>query len=229
MRPDSAPIIHDVVQGSPEWLELRRGMLTASTIGQLIAPKTLKVAANDHSRALVAQLVAERVTGWVEPTFTSDAMFRGKCDEPLARDLYSKTYAPVTEVGFMTRDVEGVTIGASPDGLVGIDGMIEVKSRAPRSHLATILANAVPPENMAQMQAALLVSRREWCDYVSWAGGMPMFVKRVHRSVDWCVAIVLAAREFESTATKMIAAYTAAVEGLPTTTRIEYFQSEIKE
>jgi hypothetical protein len=72
----------DLLQGSEEWLEQRRGMVTASVVGQLVTPSTVKVAKNDNSRALTAQLVAERITGWTDPVYVSDDMLRGHEDEP---------------------------------------------------------------------------------------------------------------------------------------------------
>ena len=219
----SVNVRSDLTQGSDEWLAARRGIVTASVVGQLITAKTIKPASNDYSRALTMTLVAERITGWTEPVFVSNDMFRGNMDEPLARDLYSRTYAPVVEVGFMVRDDWGFTIGYSPDGLVGDDGLIEVKSRKPKKHLATILADEVPIENMAQIQAGLLVSGRAWCDYLSYCGGLPMWRKRVTADERWADAIVEAVATFERTAEQMVATYQAAVDGLPTTERIDYF------
>jgi predicted phage-related endonuclease len=213
----------DLIQGSDEWLAARRGIMTASVVGQLVTPKTIKPAANDYSRALTMTLAAERITGWTEDVYVSAAMMRGNMDEPLARDLYSRTYAPVTEVGFMVRDDWGWALGYSPDGLVGDDGLIEVKSREPKAHLATILADEVPLANMAQIQAGLLVSGREWCDYVSWCGGMPMWVKRVEPESRWFEAITEAVTSFEENAAVMVATYQAAVAGLPATERTVYF------
>ena len=213
----------DLVQGSDEWLDQRRGMMTASVVGQLITPKTIKPAANDYSRALTVTLAAERITGWTESAYVSAAMMRGTMDEPIARDLYSRTYAPVAEVGFMVRDDWGWSLGYSPDGLVGDDGLIEVKSREPKAQLATILADEVPLANMAQIQAGLIVSGRVWCDYVSYCGGMPMYVKRVTFDQRWHEAIIDALAAFEENVAVMIATYQAAVAGLPTTERIEHF------
>src|SRR5690606_36899576 len=135
--------------------------VTASVVGQLITTKTIKPAANDTSRALTALLVAERITGWSDPVYVSDDMMRGTLDEPVARDLYSKHYAPVVECGFMVRYEDGWRLGYSPDGLVGDDGLIEVKSRRAKAQLVTILADEVPASNMAQIQAGLLVSGRQ--------------------------------------------------------------------
>jgi hypothetical protein len=209
----------DLPQGSDAWHDARRGMVTASVVGRLITAKTIKPANNDESRGLTTLLAAERITGYTEPTWQSSDMLRGIYDEPIARDLYSQHFAPVTEVGFLVRDDWGFRIGFSPDGLVGDDGAIEIKSRNQKKQLATILADEVPIENIAQCQAALLVSGREWLDYVSFSGGMPLYRKRVFPSTKWFDAITAAVEQFEKTATEMIAHYTDAVTGLPMTER----------
>jgi len=216
----SLTVIRDLVQGTDEWMAARRGIVTASTVGQLITPSTLKTAANDTSRSLTATLVAERITGFTEPSRMTDDMWRGIEDEPRARAKYAEHYAPVEEVGFMTRDDWGHPIGYSPDGLVGSDGLIEIKSRRAKRHITTILADQVPSENMAQIQAGLLVSGREWCDYISYAGGLPIWVTRVHPDPKWHDAIIAAVAQFEKTAAQMIRDYERAVEGLPMTERV---------
>jgi hypothetical protein len=215
-------------QGTPEWHAQRRGLVTASVVSRLITPSTLKPASNDESRGLTALLVAERITDWTDPTWLNNDMIRGINDEPLAREKYSEHYAPVTTVGFMVRDDWGFPIGYSPDGLVGDEGLIEVKSRRQKKHLQTILADAAPPENMAQLQAGLLVSGRKWIDYVSYCGGMPMYVKRVLPDRDWHEAIVTAVNSFEEYAAEMESHYLRAVDGLPMTERIDYFDVELK-
>jgi putative phage-type endonuclease len=213
-------VIRDLVQGSEEWHAARRGIVTASTVGQLVTPSTLKPAANDTSRSLTATLVAERITGYTEPSRMTDDMWRGIEDEPRAREKYAEHHAPVTEYGFMIREGDGWRVGYSPDGLVGDDGLIEIKSRRAKRHLQTILSDQVPAENMAQIQAGLLVSGRAWCDYVSYSGGMPLWVKRVHPDAKWHQAIIAAVRQFETTAAQMVTAYQTAVHGLPMTERV---------
>ena len=210
----------DLIQGSEDWHDQRRGMVTASVVGRLVTAKTLKPAGNDESRGLIAMLAAERITGYAEPTYMNDDMLRGVEDEPRARDLYAETFAPVTEVGFMVRDDWGFQIGYSPDGLVGNDGLIEVKSRRQKKQLQTIVSDQVPPENMAQLQCGLLVTGREWVDYVSYCGGMPMWVKRVLPDERWLTVIVEAVAAFEQTAMQMVTAYHTATEGLPSTERV---------
>lgn len=209
----------DLIQGSDAWLDQRRGLLTASTIGRLVTPKTIQPADNPESRSLTTLLAAERITGWTEPTYINDDMLRGLDDEPRARGHYAKHYAPVTEAGFITEDRWGFTIGYSPDGLVGDDGLIEVKSRRAKAQLATILADEVPLENFAQLQCGLLVTGRQWIDYVSYSGGMPMYVKRVYPQQKWFDAITEAAAIFEDNVAEMIRTYNESITGLHATER----------
>ena len=260
----------DVEQGSEQWHDQRRGMVTASVVGSLLsvgklgaigygcskcsalandwcvslrdgkpiktlhseraataeanratAPLVIEVANNETSRGLTKLLTAERLTGYTEDTFTSDDMYRGREDEPRARDLYSEHHAPATVVGFMVSDDWGFPIGFSPDGLVGDEGLIEIKSRRQKNHLATVLADKVPADNMAQLQCGLLVSGRAWIDYVSYCGGMPLWTKRVFPDQQWFDAIIQAVRTFESAAEDMANTYLTRVEGLPETERID--------
>ena len=210
--------VFDFEQGSDDWNAARRGMVTASVVGQLLS-STGKVADNDTSRALTTHLAAERITDYTEPNYVSADMERGNFDEPIAREHYRDHYAPVTECGFMVREEFGFKIGYSPDGLVGTDGLIEIKSRRQKKHLQTIINDRVPAENMAQIQAGLLVSGRDWCDFISWSGGMPMWVIRVKPLRAWQEAILQAAAEFETAATNMVARYETVTKGLPETER----------
>src|SRR5690606_13451562 len=155
-------------------------------------------------RTLTMLLAAERITGWTDPTFIGDDMWRGIDDEPKAREKYSECYAEAAEAGFMVEDKWGVQIGYSPDGLVGDDALIEIKPRRSKTQLATILDDEVPTENMAQLQCGLLVSGRKWIDYVSYCGGMPLYVKRVMPDPKWHDAIVSAVDMFERTVAEII-------------------------
>ena len=179
--------------------------------------------ASETARGLTMTLAAERITGHVEAVPTSRAMERGTMDEPYARAAYSEHHAPVTELGFMVRQFDGFKIGYSPDGLVGEDGLIEIKSRAQKAQLKTVLAHEVPAENMAQLQTGLLVSGRSWIDYTSYCGGMRLWTKRVYPDPAWHSAIIAAVEHFEKTATEMVSTYLAATEGLPETERIDHF------
>jgi len=215
-------IYADMIQRSEEWYAARCGIVTASTVGKLVTPKTVKVASNDDSRGLIDLLAAERVTGHVEEMWTSADMWRGIEAEPYARDLYSGHYAEAVECGFMVRDFDGFKIGYSPDGLVGDDGLIEIKAPRQKTHLATINADAVPLQYMAQCQAGLLVSGRKWLDFVSYCGGMPLWVKRVLPDPKWQASILEAVEQAEKAIAEAVANYTQAVVGLPATERIDF-------
>ena len=188
------------------------------------APPVVEAANNDTSRGLTATLSAELITGHVEPIFPNRATERGTMDEPYAREVYGERYAPAIEVGFMVRQFEGFQLGYSPDGLVGDDGLIEIKSRAQKTQLKTFLDGEVPTENMAQIQCGLLVSGRKWLDYVSYCGGMPLFVKRVYPDQEWFTAILEAAAKFEQNAEYVMSKYLAATEGNEPTERIDHYE-----
>jgi hypothetical protein len=218
----SLELFKTLEQGSDEWLAARCGLLTASTIGKLITPK-LQVADNETSRGLIETLVAERITGHIDPIYPNADMQRGTLDEPYARDLYAEEYAPVTEIGFAVRTINGYRLGASPDGLVRNLGGIEIKSRSPKLQLKTILTGEIPAANLAQIHACLFVLQRDWWDYCSYAGGWPLFVKRVHRDPRWDAVITDALEKFEEDAALMIATYTSATAGSPVAPRIDHF------
>jgi putative phage-type endonuclease len=205
-------------QGSDAWLEARRGIITASVVGQLVTPSTVKPASNDKSRALIAQLAAERITGTTEPVFVNNDMWRGTLHEPIARDKYAEHHGvEVQQVGFMVRDEWGITLGASPDGLVGDDGGLEIKCPRARTHIQTILSGEVPAHNMAQVQACLLVTGRDWWDFVSFSAGLPLWMKRVTPDPKWRDAIITAATTAEHAIQAMVTRWESATEGLPTT------------
>ena len=224
IRSAVAPTIHaDLLQGSDEWLQARCGILTASEMKLIITP-TLKAAKNDKASAHLYELLAQRITGYVEPRYISDDMLRGQQDEIEARMLYAKHYAPVDEVGFITNDKWGFTLGYSPDGLVGDDGLIEVKSRRQKFQAETIISGAVPEDYRIQIQTGLLVSGRKWCDFISYCGGMPMVTIRVEADADMQAAIVEAATAFEKALAKQMADYRTSLNGsrlIPTQRRIE--------
>src|SRR5262249_2370549 len=145
----------------------------------IITP-TLKVADNDKSRAHLYELLAQRITSYVEPSYIGDDMLRGMEDEILARQLYAEYFAPVEEVGFVTNDEWGFTIGCSPDALIGEDGLLEVKSRRQKFQVGTIIDETMPDDYAIQVQTELLVTGRAWCDFVSYSGGLPMIPIRVY-------------------------------------------------
>lgn len=212
----------DVVQGSDEWLEQRRGKLTASEMCHIVTP-TLKTANNEKTRTHLYELLAQRLTGHVEPHFISDDMLRGRDDELEARMLYSQQRAPVEECGFITRKFSWGTVGYSPDGLVGDRGLIECKSRRPKYQVQTILEwhrmKQIPQDYMLQVQTGLWVTQRDWCDVVSYSGGLPMCVMRVDADPVVHAAIEQASKAFEAQLAEAEADYRRATQGLALTKR----------
>lgn len=206
----------DLLQGSDEWLAARLGILTASEMKKILTP-TLKAAKNADQRAHLYELAAQRITAYVEPQFVSDDMMRGHEDEMEACMIYAEKCAPLTNCGFVTNDRWGFTLGYSPDGLVGDDGLVECKSRRQKYQVQTLVQHVVndgcdtiPAEYVLQCQTGLLVSERKWLDFISYSGGLPMFVNRVWPDDKMRAAIIEAAEEFEHEIAKVIAAYEAA-------------------
>lgn len=200
----------DLVQGSEEWLAARCGLLTASEMKLIITP-TLKVASNEKERAHLYELLAQRITRHVEPHYIGDDMLRGMDDEIDARELYAKHYAPVTDAGFVTNDKWGFTLGYSPDGLVGDDGLIEAKSRRQKFQVQTIVedmsAGTVPADFIIQCQTGLMVTGREWLDFLSYSGGLPMCRVRAYPDDKLQFAILEAAAAFEARLTAKLALF----------------------
>lgn len=208
----------DIPQGSDAWLQARCGILTASVIGQLITAKTVKPAANDTARGLIASLIAERITGRVDPVQPSRAMLRGSLLEDEGRREYAKvTGFDVAEVGFARLDTGTYTLGASPDLLVGDDGGGEIKSPSQKVHVQTVMSGVVPAYNRAQVQANLAVTGRSWWDFISYLPGEPLCVIRDFPDPAWQAVIRQVAETFEETAVAAVAKYQRETHGKPRT------------
>lgn len=212
------PTHHAVTQGTQEWLALRCGMLTASEMHLILTP-TLKQANNDKSRSHLYELLAQRITQYVEPHYISDDMLRGHDDEIRARELYAAEYTtdgPVTQVGFITNDRWGFTIGYSPDALVGSDGQLECKSRRQKYQVQTALeigrGVTCPIDFLLQVQTGLLVTERKWCDFISYSGGLHMVVNRVVPDPVIQEGILSASKFFELKLAEEMREYLATVE-----------------
>ena len=204
----------ELMQGSAEWHAARCGLLTASEMNLIITP-TLKISSNDKERAHLYELLAQRVTKYVEPSYISDSMLRGMDDEIEAVLQYGKTYAKVKHVGFITNDKWGFTIGYSPDGVVGEDGQIECKSRSQKYQIQTLCdyvsIDGIDPDFMIQVQTGLLVSERKWCDLVSYCGGLYMATVRVMPDEKIQAAIIAAATAFEQRLAEKMAKFEAVI------------------
>lgn len=171
------PVIHQVEQGTAEWFDIRKGLATASKFECLVKRgKDNKPSAT--RRTYMLQLAGERLTGEPPEGFFSIYTERGKALEPEARDLYAMlSETEPQRVGFITNH----GAGCSPDSLIGDDGMLEIKTKAPGFLIEAILANEFCSEHVAQCQGALWVSEREWIDLAVYWPGLPPFVKRAHR------------------------------------------------
>jgi len=168
-------------QRTEEWFEARMGCVTASRTADLMAKTKSGYAA---SRAnYMAELICERLTGERQGGFSSAAMQWGTDIEPQARMAYEiVTGATVVETGFVLHP-EIAGFGASPDGLIGDDGLIEIKCPNTATHIKTLLGGKVPSEYVTQMHVQMLCTNRKWCDFVSFDPRLPvdmqMFVSRV--------------------------------------------------
>lgn len=217
----------NLIQGSDEWTAARCGLLTASEMKLIITP-TLKTASNDKERAHLYELLAQRITGYVEPQYFNDDMLRGQEDEIEAVDVYSKTYAETEAIGFITNDKWGFKLGYSPDALVGDDGLVECKSRNQKHQLRTLTEyvpnNTIDPDFVIQAQSGLLISERKWMDHISYCGGLPMATVRVYPDEKIQAAIVAAATAFEERLAEALRKYGAVLESdarlIPTTRKI---------
>lgn len=196
-------IHRDLIQGSEEWHAARLGILTASEVKHILTANTLKPADNEKTRAHVWEIAAQRISQYVEPSYIGDDMLRGWEDEILARAKYEeKTGQTVEEVGFITNDKWGFTLGYSPDGCVtGTKGGIECKSRRQKFQVQTIVEwhrdKIVPVDFVLQCQTGLMVAEWDWLDLVSYSGGLHMPIMRIHPDLKLHKAIEDAAGAFE--------------------------------
>lgn len=172
-------------QGSQEWLAARLGKVTASRVADVIARTKSGWGA---SRAnYMADLVAERLTGVPADRYTNAAMQWGIDTEPEARAAYQFDIgALVAPAGFIPHPTIPMS-GASPDGLVGTDGLVEIKAPLTATHIETLLGQAVPAKYVTQMQWQMACTGRQWCDFVSYDPRMPeemrLWVRRVPRDI----------------------------------------------
>jgi len=172
-----------IEQGSEAWFAQRLGKVTASRVSDIIAKTKTGVSASRVN--YLAQLVAERLTGQTAETFKSGAMQHGTETEPQARMAYeAETGLMVTEVAMIQHGTIEMA-GASPDGLVGDDGLVEIKCPNTSTHIATLMADKAPSQYIPQMQWQMACTGRAWCDFVSFDPRMPedmqLFIKRVPR------------------------------------------------
>tara|TARA_Y100000310_G_C20679575_1_gene815119 strand:+ start:2005 stop:2616 length:612 start_codon:yes stop_codon:yes gene_type:complete len=178
--------IIECTQGEDEWLQTRLGKVTASRFKDVIS-KGRGNAPSKTREAYMLQLVAELLTDQPQDNFTNAAMEWGTETEPQARATYEfASGLDVVEVGFITHSEH---IGVSPDGLIGDNGLLEIKCPKTTTHLQRVRGGVFPTEYKAQVQGQLWVSEREWCDFVSFdpriVGPSSYFCIRVNRDEDY--------------------------------------------
>ena len=169
-------------QRSEEWFKARLGKVTASKLSDVMA--TTKSGESAYRRAYRHQLVTERLTGKQTEIYINQAMQHGIDTEDEARDFYVFKYADVEEVGFIDHPTIDMA-GASPDGLVGDDGLIEIKCRQPQNHTETLISHQIPSRYKLQMYWQMACTGRKWCDYVSYCPSFPESLKMVVIRLQW--------------------------------------------
>jgi putative phage-type endonuclease len=181
-------------QGSQEWHLARAGIPTASEFATVMA-KGKGGGESVTRRKYMLSLLGERMTGEVVEGYTNQHMERGKVMEAEARDLYLfRTGAESRLAGFFVNDE--LFAGASPDSVIGDDGLLEVKTRLPHLHLELLLSGGVPAEHKAQVQGQLLVTGRQWVDFVSYWPKLPIHICRVERDEPYIATLRQAIADF---------------------------------
>ena len=181
-------------QRTDDWFAARLGKVTASKIADVMA--TTKTGPSASRKNYMAQLLTERLTGQKADSYSNAAMQWGTDTEPQARAMYElETGCDVVEVGFIDHPVIAMS-GASPDGLVGDDGLVEIKCPNTATHIETLRGGSIDKKYVLQMQWQLACTGRQWCDFVSFDPRLPsamqLYVARVERD-----ATLIAAMESE--------------------------------
>ena len=166
-------------QRTEEWFQARLGKVTASRVADVLSK--IKTGESASRRNYKIQLVSERLTGEKQESYINQAMQDGIDREVFARDRYVQQFGEVEEVGFIQHPT--LEAGASPDGLIGEDGLLEIKCPMGTTHTETLMTQEVPSKYIPQIQFQLRCTGRKWCDFVSYNPMFPqhlqVFVKRV--------------------------------------------------
>jgi hypothetical protein len=186
--------IIECVQGTPEWLHARLGIPTASEMDALVSPEG-KIRTGQGPETYLYKKLCERILGFSNDNANSFAMAQGSILETEAAPWYSFTNdIEVKKVGLCTTD-DG-RVGASPDGLIGTNGGLEIKCFQPEHSLRCLMENAVPKEYALQIQTCLYVTQREWWDFLSYSRQFPALVIRVYPDAELQEAIRQALDKF---------------------------------
>lgn len=179
-------------QGTPEWLEARRGIPTASEFACLLASGR-GGGESKTRKTYLYKLAGEIITGQPTEGFSNAHMERGHEMEPEARAAYAfmRDVEP-QQVGF----IRNGRAGASPDSLVGSDGLLEIKTKLPHLMIEAIVRNDLPPEHRAQCQGQLWIAERDWLDFEAYWPGMPVFIHRTYRDEEYISQLAKAVDAF---------------------------------
>lgn len=173
---------HAMQQGSLDWHRIRMGCATASEFGTIIAKGRGENGASKGRQTYMYKLAGELLTDLPAEVFSNEHMLRGQMMEDEARDWYAmQRDVEPQRIGFLRAALGGGYCGASPDSLIGDDGLLEVKTRLPHLQIPVLLAGALPEEHVAQVQGQLWLSGRQWCDYVSYWPKLKPLIVRVPR------------------------------------------------
>ena len=185
-------------QRTDEWFESRLGKATASRIADIIAKTKTGPSASRENYAV--QLVLERITQSKGESYTNAAMQWGTETEPMARQQYElKRGVFVDEVGFIDHPTIAMS-GASPDGLVGADGLVEIKCPNSATHMETLVSRKIPQKYIPQMMWQMACTGRNWCDFVSFDPRFPenlqIFVERIEYDPTYARMLELEVTQF---------------------------------
>lgn len=196
-------IYRDIEQGTPEWFAVRAGIPTASMYATVMASGKAGGVSKTR-RTYMLKLAGERLTSEPMDNYSNHHMERGHEHEPLARQAYAflKDVEP-EQVGF----IRSGDTGASPDSMVGDNGLVEIKSKLAHLHLDVLDRDEVPCEHTLQVQGQLWVAEREWCDFVSYCPKLELFVKRVYRDEKKIREIANAVDQFNNELNEFVARF----------------------
>ena len=225
---------YNLQQHTDAWLQARCGIITASVMKNLLKKKTDKksgevsysVPDTDTTKAYLFELAAQRINNDIGDNIQTYDMQRGVVDEVDAFRIYSENYEPLKTCGFITNDEHGVLLGYSPDGLTALhdDGQQEAKSRKPKFQAETLYYDEMPDDFEIQVQTGLIVTKRKWCDFISYCGGMVMFRKRVEPDAYIQDQIIMAAKKADQQIDEIVEKVRANIEKykfIPTEKRVE--------
>jgi putative phage-type endonuclease len=178
-------IVEGIEQQTPEWLQMRTGMVTASRVADVIAKRKKGIGELECRAKYRSEIICECLTGRSAEHYVTPAMEWGIENEDLARAAYEMRLDIETEPGGFHIHGEIPRFGASPDGLIGEDGVLEIKCPTTAVHVGYIIAGVTPEEYMPQMLAEMACTGRQWCDFVSFDPRLPkklqLFVRRFQR------------------------------------------------